>query len=57
MKREEIMQKGKIIKLCKLESGNRNKSVVCKTKWISGKTLKNQREMSVENPVENVDNI
>ena len=51
------MQKGKIIKLCKLDSENRSKSVVCKTKWISGKTLKNQREMSVENPVENVDNI
>ena len=57
MKREGIMQKDKIIKLCKLNSENKSKSVVCKTKWISGKTLKNQREMSVENPVENVDNI
>lgn len=51
------MQKSKIMKLCKLINGNDGAKQVCKTKCISGKDMKNQWVIGVENRVDNVDNI
>ncbi len=51
------MQKRKIIKLCKPNGVKGGAKLMCKTKWISGITLKNKGETGVKNPVENVHNI
>ena len=51
------MQKSKMMKLCKLINGNDGAKQVCKTKCISGKDMKNQWVIGVENRVDNVDNI
>ena len=51
------MQKSKIIKLCKLMNRDDGAKQVCKTKCISGKDMKNQWVIGVENRVDNVDNI